>query len=173
MLGTPNFYTAITGRIVQGHELGNDGQDASGLVFTVEGKAQTLRDLGITHILNLHDGREIPGFIYHHAPLVDNKLDDKPVEWFKDCLDWVLPLLATPEPRFYFHCVAGVARSSAITYAVMRALGVPEKFARDLPEARPGFEPVYLGSAERAVRALGYVKDVPRGACQPWIDWTV
>lgn len=168
-----NFYTVITGRIVQGHELSNAGQDASGLVFTVEGKAETLRSLGITHILNLHDEREIPGFTYHHAPMIDDKIDEKPVEWFANCLAWVLPLLATPEPRFYFHCVAGVARSSAVTYAVMRALGVPEKFARMMPESRPGFEPIYLGSAERAVRALGYVKDVPQGTLQPWADWEV
>lgn len=172
-MSTANFYTVITGRIVQGHELGNDGQDASGAIFTVAHKIETLHNLGITHVLNLHDMRQVPGFTYHHAPLVDNKQDDKPVEWFKDCLDWVLPLLVTPEPRLYFHCVAGVARSSAITYAVLRALGVPPKFARDLPESRPGFEPVYLGSAERAVRQLGYVRDCERGAIQPWIDWNI
>jgi hypothetical protein len=152
-----SFYTVITGRIVQGHELCN-ATAADGEVWTPEAKLEALRGLRITHVLNLNDGRYWgeSGFLYHFAPLADDKQDDKPVEWFKDCLEFVLPLLAQPTPRFYFHCVAGVARSSAITYAVLRAVGVPAEMARSLPEVRPGFEPVYLGSAERAVRELGY-----------------
>jgi len=141
------FWTVVTGRIVQGHEVCSETK-ADGENWTPEAKQDVLKSLGVTHILNLHDGRYWPdsGFLYHFVPLVDDKQDDKPVSWFKDCLDFILPLLPNPAVRVYIHCVAGVARSSAITYAVLRAVGVPAEMARALPEKRPGFEPVYLGS---------------------------
>src|ERR1700728_318721 len=130
-----DFYTCVTHRILQSQHPCFD-TDSDGQYWSVEAKRNVLLSLGVTHILNVANDACLDGpFQYKCLPMIDDKLPDKPVEWFKECLDWTLPLLVTPEPILLIHCMSGVARSSAITYAILRALGLSPRIARACPES--------------------------------------
>jgi predicted protein tyrosine phosphatase len=68
---------------------------------------------------------------------------------------WALAALrADPRSRVLVHCSAGVHRSSAMAYALLRAMGVGAHDAwRNIRRARPVVKDRYLRDAEGAVRA--------------------
>lgn len=151
-----SFYTQVGERLYQGHELANDGTDSEGETWTVERKTKTLQDLGVTHILNLHDQREVPGFIYAHVPIIDDKSHVKPLELIWQAAEFGLNAIQSGG-TLYVHCVAGVARSSAITYAILRLQGHSIQDSFNSIAKRPGFESIYISAAEDAVRRAQWV----------------
>jgi hypothetical protein len=111
---------------------------------------------GITHVLDCRL-REGGGALYegtaikhlHNATADDGK--PKPEEWFRKGVGFSLTALAIPNSRILIHCALGVARGPSMTYAVLRALGLPPEKAIDLiKKARPLASVKYREDADRA-----------------------
>jgi len=91
-----------------------------------ETEVSALRSLGITHIINVNwpDRPEHPVVVQSFAHLGLAMLDDaqpKPAWWFQAGIDFASHL--GPTDTLLVHCSAGINRSPAMAYAILRARG--------------------------------------------------
>jgi hypothetical protein len=123
---------------------------------------RSLLAVGITHVL---DCRGWPGDAYgdkvfagtgiaycHNATPDDGHA--KEWEWFLRSVQFARQALADPRAKLLVHCSAGVNRSPATVYAIMRAvLGMPAgKAWAAIEGARRVAKPRYVPDADRAVQ---------------------
>ncbi len=114
----------------------------------------------ITHVLDCRMANPHPE-LYSRSNIVHlqcGALDDhqtKLDEWFHRGAAFALDALAYPQSRVLVHCLLGVSRGPAMTYTIMRLLGLPAEVAESqIRTARPIVRAIkYRGDAERAVRA--------------------
>ena len=117
----------------------------------------SLKDLKITHILNLCLTPDFPeiqdSFNYCHNPTND-LYDSQEPSWFFCSLDFGLKALQKPSQKLYIHCFAGISRSPATAYVLLRALGKTKKDSEYLlSQARPHAKKAYRLSAEEALES--------------------
>jgi protein-tyrosine phosphatase len=119
---------------------------------------ESLRRVGITHVLDCqHSGAGEAFFrgssiVHFHCPTEDDG-QPKAWEWFLRGVQFARQVLGDPSAKLLVHCAAGVNRSPAMTYAVMRAvLGMPAgKAWKAIERARPKAKARYMLDADRAV----------------------
>jgi protein-tyrosine phosphatase len=118
----------------------------------------SLRAAGVTHVLNVSSTSL--AYLYRGTPIQEYYVpteDDrrpKPPEWFWKGIAAARTALGLSDGKLLVHCAAGVHRSPAMAYAVLRAvLGVgPSDAWGCIRRARPQARPLYLKWAEHAVR---------------------
>jgi hypothetical protein len=107
--------------------------------FASPERAGKLRAAGITHVLNVSDGRSAvsvdTGFVeVADVPMHDGRrLPTATLVW---ALDTLHRMASAPGAHVYVHCVAGQLRSPTILWLYLIALGVPPDDARDWIEER-------------------------------------
>ena len=127
---------------------------------------QTLRDAGITHLLDLREPHELSaphfgqgavdamenaGIVRLHLPVVD--MDAPENADFDAARRWIEDVLLDPNAKIYLHCRAGMERTAAIACALeaKRAeISFDEALAK-LKLKRPIFQP--LPAQRTAARA--------------------
>jgi protein-tyrosine phosphatase len=107
--------------------------------FAAAERVAALRELGVTHVLNVSD---VPSHISSadgfaevaEVPMSDSRrLTTLKVAY---ALDTLHRLLSEPGAHVYVHCVMGQLRSPTILWLYLVALGVPPEEARELIEVR-------------------------------------
>jgi protein-tyrosine phosphatase len=97
------------------------------------------------------------GLAYLHHGTADDLVDDKPPEWFRPAVEFILDATALPRFKTLIYCAAGLSRAPSLAYAVMRAQGWPADLAEaKVCLARQLAGLTYKDSADRAVHQLGY-----------------
>lgn len=121
-----------------------------GLLYLGSAKASKdlngLRELGITHIVNLGGKAHFPGHLIY-SPKV--KIPDKPDSQLSDVLEPIFQFIEGiqsakgPKGKVLVHCMGGVSRSPAVVIAyLMHALQLSYEDAYATVKAkRPGIRP--------------------------------
>lgn len=146
MIWSRHEHSWVTPRIA----LGSGVWDASDVGVVV--------DAGITDVL---DCRGDSGVLYRGAPVsyfACPAPDDgapKPVDWFLDGVAFAAGALRTPTARVLIHCTAGINRSPAMCYALLRLLGdTAADAAAKIARARPLATARYYADAECALEMV-------------------
>jgi hypothetical protein len=144
------------------------------------GDVLTLKDAGITHVLNVREIDDLiivkDAFPYCWNPTADWNPNEpfgkepKPVEWFANSLDfWYPPGVGwftdeRPHYRLYCHCSAGVNRSATTAWMFLRALQLRALDCDLLIDSHrliatfgTIFDHPWRQNAEDALRTLGYI----------------
>jgi len=141
----------ITKRIAQGQ-------------FATPERAAILREQGITHVLNVGEGRSIIdaydfGFdAVVDVPVVDLQLI--PTDIAIAAMDALHDMLTVPHNRAFIHCIAGQNRSPTILWLYFLACGLDDDAARTLianrsPDAVPGHGRLIDGNLVTAAKLHG------------------
>lgn len=123
---------------------------------------------GITHVIDaqaerddsLYENFRAANISYLWDGTADDQVHPKPVDWFRNALNFALPgMLLTPSAKILTHCAAGVNRGPSLGYAILRALGLDATTVRAMIitarlQTRGGI--AYAGDAELALVTLGY-----------------
>lgn len=107
--------------------------------FLVPARASYLRELGVTHVLNVGEAPSFlspadTGFLeIRDLAVTDLALipDDVAVE----CLNALHEMLQTIGSKVYVHCIAGQNRSPTIVWLYLIACGMPRQEAKELIES--------------------------------------
>lgn len=92
--------------------------------------ADTLDNVGITHVLNVADDKEGDreyllftgrGISYRRVPIADTGAIP-PDWWWQRATDWALEVLGIGG-TLYVHCLVGSARGPSMAYAILLRLG--------------------------------------------------
>ena len=137
---------------------------AFGSGFSGPADISVLVNVGITHIMDveINDDRpymkNFPQVVYAYNGIEDDH-KDKPIEYWKNVIEFSLGALSRPNTKVYIHCAAGVSRSAGAVYTVLRAMGIKADDTLALiqkyrPQAHPEF---WTQWAEFALKKLGYV----------------
>ena len=118
--------------------------------------------LGVTHVLDCRTPRPAPPpaaicprLVWHSAPTEDDGTS-RGADWYAACLAFADLALREAGARLYCHCAAGVNRSPAAAYAILRGHGWAPATARDrILTRRPQARPRYFEDADRCLRELG------------------
>jgi protein-tyrosine phosphatase len=117
---------------------------------------------GITHVINAQAERTLSddllgGLGYLWCPTADDGQHPKPVEWFRNAIDFALAAMST-QGRVLAQCGAGNNRGPSLAYAILRAQGLNASAAMTLLKAgRPQVGVAYWEDAELALKALGWI----------------
>jgi protein-tyrosine phosphatase len=134
-----------------------------GLIYDI-GQMATLRELGITHVIDASNGSDNGKMMraFGVAYLKNRTEDDgaeKPLSWFKPALDFAMSALAKRGTKVLAHCEVGVNRGPSLAYAILRAQGLSAEDALVLIKSRRKIACVaYDKDAEKALVKLGWVK---------------
>lgn len=134
---------------------------ATGGGISSKADVDTLVAAGVTHIVDmreefdddtLNDNRVAVSWI----PQQDDGTPRNPVQVWQG-IQFVLVALSAKGHKCFIHCAAGVNRGPLETYAVLRAIGIPQQEAIDrIRTARPQVafynSPVYIQSVEAALQ---------------------
>ncbi|RZU18322.1 dual specificity protein phosphatase family protein [Streptomyces sp. BK239] len=123
---------------------------------------RALLELGVTHVLDCRTPRPVPplaavcpDLVWHTAPTADDGAS-RGADWYAACVSFAELAAREDGARLYCHCAAGVNRSPAAAYAILRARGWEPATARDrILTCRPKARPLYFEDAERCLRELG------------------
>lgn len=107
--------------------------------FAAAERVAALRELGVTHVLNVSDG---PSHISSRdgfeqvawVPMSDSRR--LMLSTATMALNTLHELVTQPGAHVYVHCVLGMVRSPTILWLYLVALGVPPEEARELIEVR-------------------------------------
>lgn len=102
-------------------------------------RAEKLRELGVTHILNVSDGpshlSSRDGFaLVAWVPMSDSRR--LMLSTATMALNTLHELVSQPGAHVYVHCVLGMVRSPTILWLYLVALGIPPEDAREWIELR-------------------------------------
>lgn len=110
----------------------------------------------VTHVLDCRVTNPHPE-LYAHSGIVHQQcgaIDDgvaKVDGWFHGGVRFALEALAKPNTRLLIHCLLGVSRGPAMTFAVLRLLGFTQQDAE-----------VRIKAAREIVRRIAYQEDAER-----------
>ncbi|MEU9047375.1 MULTISPECIES: hypothetical protein [unclassified Kitasatospora] len=118
--------------------------------------------MGVTHVLDCRTPRATPppaaicpDLVWHSAPTEDDGAS-RGIDWYTACLAFAELALREDGARLYCHCAAGVNRSPAAAYAILRGQGWAPLTARArILTRRPQARPRYFEDADRCLRELG------------------
>ncbi|WP_404868502.1 hypothetical protein ACI1MP_10565 [Kitasatospora griseola] len=118
--------------------------------------------LGVTHVLDCRTPRPAPppaatcpDLVWHSAPTEDDGAS-RGAGWYAACLAFAEIALREDGARLYCHCAAGVNRSPAAAYAILRGQGWTPLTARArILTRRPQARPHYFEDADRCLHELG------------------
>lgn len=105
-----------------------------------------LEGLGITAVIDCRPhGKADQAWARAHAPQLGYLLDPQPDEgqkmpdrWFADGVDFALAAMRDPDAQVLVHCQEGINRGPSLALAVLLALGITPKQAREtIRAARP------------------------------------
>lgn len=133
--------------------------------------AQRLRQLGVTHVLDVRQLQDLgvdtsgapdlyrgTGISYHRTPMPDNGAQ-KPPATYVDAVRFISGALARPGSKVFVHCAAGMYRSPSVVYAALRAMGYSEESAWNTVRAGRSIAlPQYVPGAEASVPYLPRVQ---------------
>jgi protein-tyrosine phosphatase len=113
-----------------------------------------LIEVGVTHIINACHEHNYQPLMDHYAehisycycPELDDGFFPKPVGWFQRAIEF-----AETADHLYVHCVAGLNRSTSLTYAILRSRGMTGEGAKALIEEK---RPVVVTDG-----GLSYIED--------------
>ncbi|NUK13979.1 protein-tyrosine phosphatase family protein [Streptomyces lunaelactis] len=124
-----------------------------------------LLELGVTHVLDCRTLRPVPppaatcpDLVWHSAPTADDGTS-RGADWYASCVAFAELASREESARLYCHCAAGVNRSPAAAYAILRSRGWPPPSARArILTRRPQARPRYFEDAERCLHELGFAE---------------
>jgi protein-tyrosine phosphatase len=106
---------------------------AFGSGITTWRHVEQLRDLGITHVINLrrrNNNRKVRQFEWLWLPFKDNK-KQRPRWFYKRALKFYRRALRERNAKVFVMCRMGICRSASLAYFFLRASGRSEKIARE------------------------------------------
>ncbi|OIJ91692.1 protein-tyrosine phosphatase family protein [Streptomyces colonosanans] len=124
-----------------------------------------LLGLGVTHVLDCRTPRPMPppaaicsGLVWCSAPTEDDGAS-RGTDWYSACLAFAERAAREENARLYVHCAAGVNRSPAAAYTILRSRGWTASAARSrILACRAQARPRYFEDAEQCLVELGLVE---------------
>ncbi len=107
--------------------------------FALPERAEKLRAMGVTHVLNVSDVQNQISSADGFAEVAEVPMSDsRRLSAFKlaFALDTLHRLVSAPGAHVYVHCVMGQLRSPTILWLYLVALGIPPNDAREWIELR-------------------------------------
>lgn len=147
--------------------------------FLTPARAEYLRELGITHVLNVGEAPSVitcaeAGFTEMRDCAITD-LTRIPDAVALQCVDALHEMLQSTGAKVYVHCIAGQNRSPTILWLYLVACGVPRDEAAALieesaPDAVPGHN--LLADQQLAAIIADYgrekLRPLPEGALSPY-----
>jgi protein-tyrosine phosphatase len=118
---------------------------------------ERLRELGITHVINLQrnkNTKKVRHFKWLWLPFKDDK-KPRPRWFFRKALEFHARAMRNPSSKIFVMCHHGISRSASMTYFLLRASNnAPEKAVNLVRKARPRAKIVrtYRESGEKYLR---------------------
>ncbi|MEJ8650661.1 hypothetical protein WKI65_21810 [Streptomyces sp. MS1.AVA.3] len=117
---------------------------------------------GVTHVLDCRTPRRVPppaaicpGLVWCSAPTADDGAS-RGNDWYTACVAFAELAAREENTRLYVHCAAGVNRSPAAAYAILRSRGWAASTARArVLTSRAQARPRYFEDAEQRLAELG------------------
>lgn len=112
---------------------------AFGGAIAMSGDVEMLRELGITHVINLRrrTNRKIGQFTNIWLPFKDNG-KARPAWFYSRSLDFYEEVMERKGSKLYVMCHHGICRSASLSYFFLRASGKSRKKAKaNILRARP------------------------------------
>lgn len=112
---------------------------AFGGAITTGSHVEKLRELGITHVINLRrrTNRKIGQFSHIWLPFKDNG-KPRPIWFYSRSLDFYEEVMGRKRAKLYVMCHHGICRSASLSYFFLRASGKSCKKAKsNILKARP------------------------------------
>jgi hypothetical protein len=121
-----------------------------------------LLDRGVTHVLDCRTPRRVPppaairpGLVWCSAPTADDGAS-RGTDWYTACVTFAALAARENSARLYVHCAAGVNRSPAAAYTILRSRGWTASAARArILTSRVQARPRYFEDAELCLAELG------------------
>lgn len=129
---------------------------AFGGAIAKRGDVEKLRELGITHVINLRrrTNRKIGQFTHIWLPFRDNGRP-RPAWFYSRSLDFYVEAMERKGAKLYVMCHHGICRSASLSYFFLRASGKNRKKAKaNILRARPQARIInaYRESGEKYLR---------------------
>ncbi|MBT2527450.1 dual specificity protein phosphatase family protein [Streptomyces sp. ISL-99] len=121
-----------------------------------------LLERGVTHVLDCRTPRQAPlpaairpGLVWCSAPTEDDGAS-RGTDWYAACVTFAERAAREENARLYVHCAAGVNRSPAAAYTILRSRGWAASAARArILTSRAEARPRYFEDAEQCLAELG------------------
>lgn len=147
-------YSLITERLFCGAQINSDAD------------FDELKAAGVTHIIdaqaerddNVFEPKNMIGLTILWDPQQDDGQHPKPVEWFKNAVEFGIGALKFPGTIVLTHCAAGYNRGPSLAYAILRAQGWSQVDAKALLHSRRSVGIAYADDADLALKTLGWTK---------------